>query len=149
MFILLHKKFLQFDWLRAVVFQFYFEINVYMFSVIFQNCPKIVTYNNFEFHSRYLCHIHLQIMLLPILICPNSICMSILWALVFLHVYELLLVAARKHLNGSNIDIVERFRGYLILSIPPKKSLPTNFSKSFLCVCEILRSRLYNETVFI
>ena len=48
MFILLHKKFLQFDWLRAVVLQFYFEINVYMFSVIFQNCPKIVTYNNFE-----------------------------------------------------------------------------------------------------
>ena len=57
--------------------------------------------------------------------------MSILWALVFLHVYELLLVAAPKHLNGSNIDIVERFREYLILSIPPKQSLPINFSKSF------------------
>ena len=70
--------------------------------------------------------------------------MSILWALVFLQVYELLLVAARKHLNGSNIDIVERFRGYLILSIPPKKA-----SQSFFCVCEILRNRLFHETVFI
>ena len=66
------------------------------------------------------------------------ICMSILWALVFLHVYELLLVAARKHLNGSNIDIVERFRGYLILRNPfnPSKKKPPNqfFKIFFLCV---------------
>ena len=75
--------------------------------------------------------------------------MSILWALVFLHVYELLLVAARKHINGSSIDIVERFRGYLILSIPPKKASQSIFQNLFFFVCEILRNRLYHETVFI
>ena len=42
-FILLHKKFLQFDWLRAVVFQL-----------------------NLKYHSWYLCQISPQIMLLPI-----------------------------------------------------------------------------------
>ena len=61
--------------------------------------------------------------------------MSILWALVFLYDYELLLLAARKHLNGSSIDIVERFRGYLILSIPPKKASQSIFQNLFfVCV---------------
>ena len=74
--------------------------------------------------------------------------MSFLWALVFVHVYELLLVAARKHLNGSNIAKVERFRGYSSFQFPQNK-LPNQFFKILNFLCEMLRNGLYNETVFI
>ena len=60
--------------------------------------------------------------------------MSFLWALVFLRVYELLLVAARKHLNGSNIDKVERFRGYSSFQSLKQATQPIFQNLEFFCV---------------
>ena len=79
-FIPLHEKFLQFDWLRAVVFQ----LNFFNLYVIFginttRDISKLSQISLAEglvklrikistYHSWYLCQISLQIMLLAILI---------------------------------------------------------------------------------
>ena len=88
-FILLHEKFLRFNWFRAVVFQLnlkylhvklqtlaWFEPDIWhkyhswYFKIVWnftRLTAREITYNNFEHHSWYLCQISLLIMLLPIL----------------------------------------------------------------------------------
>ena len=50
--ILLHEEFLQFEWLRAVVFQLILKLRITIS----------------KYHSWYLCQISLQIMILPVLL---------------------------------------------------------------------------------
>ena len=66
-FILLHEKFLQFDWLRTVVFQ----LNLKYLHVKITNLLWVVVRITIsKYHSWYLFQISLQIMLLPILTWP-------------------------------------------------------------------------------
>ena len=67
--ILLHEKFLQFDWLRAVVFQLNLK---YLHVKITNLSSQISRITILKYHSWYLCQISLLIMLLPILITLNS-----------------------------------------------------------------------------